>query len=43
MKVNGVDYILRWYTGEISFQNTSPVEKFEDNMMVTWNPGNIRF
>ena len=27
MKVNGVDFILRWYSGGIFFQNTSPVEK----------------
>jgi hypothetical protein len=39
MKVNGGDYILRRYSGGISFQNTSPVEKFEDNLMLTWNSG----
>jgi hypothetical protein len=27
MKVNGGDFILRWYSGGIFFQNTSPVEK----------------
>ena len=37
MKVNGGDFILRWYSGGISFQNTSPVEKLEDNLMLTWN------
>ena len=42
MKVDGGDFILRWYLGGISFQNTSPVEKFEDNLMLTWNSGNIR-
>jgi hypothetical protein len=31
MKVNGGDFIRRWYSGGISFQNTLPVEKFEDN------------
>ena len=41
MKVNGGDFILRWYSGGISFQNTSPVEKFEDNLMLTWNSGII--
>jgi hypothetical protein len=39
MKVNGGDFILGWYSGGISFQNTSPVEKFEDNLMLTWNSG----
>jgi hypothetical protein len=39
MKVNGGDFILRRYSGGIPFQNTSPVEKFEDNLMLTWNPG----
>jgi len=39
MKVNGGDFILRRYSGGISFQNTSPVEKFEDNLMLTWNSG----
>jgi len=41
MKVNGGDFILRWYSGGISFQNTSPGEKFEDNLMLTWNSGLI--
>src|SRR5450759_1218278 len=41
IKVNGGDFILRWYSGGISFQNTSPVEKFEDNLMLTWNSGII--
>ena len=39
MKVNGDDFILRRFSGGISFQNTSPVEKFEDNLILTWNPG----
>ena len=39
MKVNGGDYILRWYSSGISLQNTSPVEIFEDNLMLTWNSG----
>src|SRR5450759_3432404 len=39
MKVNGGDFILRWYSSGISLQNTSPVEKFEDNLMLTWNSG----
>src|SRR5450759_3060236 len=41
MKVNGGDFILRWYSSGISFQNTSPVEKFQDNLMLTWNSGII--
>jgi len=40
MKENGGDFILRRYSGGISFQNTSPVENYEDNLMLTWNPGN---
>jgi hypothetical protein len=39
MKVNGGDYILRWYSGGIFFQNTSPVEKNEDYFILTWNSG----
>jgi hypothetical protein len=39
MKVNEGDFILRRYSGGISFQNTSPVEKHEDNLMLTWNSG----
>lgn len=39
MKENGGDFILRRYSGGISFQNTSPVENYEDNLMLTWNPG----
>jgi hypothetical protein len=39
MKVNGGDFILRRYSGGISFQNTSLVENYEDNLMLTWNPG----
>src|SRR5450759_1863586 len=27
MKVDGGDFILRWYSGGIFFQNTSPVKK----------------
>ena len=27
MKVNGGDSIVKWYSGGIFFQNTSPVEK----------------
>jgi len=38
MKVNGGDFILRRYSGGISCQNTSPVENYEDNLMLTWNP-----
>ena len=38
MKVDGGDFILRGYSGGISFQNTSPVEKHEDNLMLTWKP-----
>jgi len=41
MKENGGDFILRRYSGGISFQNTSPVENYEDNLMLTWNPGII--
>src|SRR5450759_5317748 len=33
LDVNGGDFILRWYSSGISLQNTSPVEKFEDNLM----------
>ena len=29
MNVNGGDFILRWYSGGIFFQNTSPVEKMK--------------
>jgi hypothetical protein len=39
MKVNGGDCILRWYSGGI-FQNTSPVEKYEDYFILTWNSRN---
>jgi hypothetical protein len=39
MKVNGGDFILRWYSGGIFFQNTSPVEKNEDYFILTWNSG----
>ena len=39
MKVNGGDYILRWYSSGISLQNTSPVEKNEDYFILTWNSG----
>ena len=35
MKENGGDFILRRYSGGISFQNTSPVEKYEDNLILT--------
>jgi len=42
MKVNGGDYILRWYSGGIFFQNTSPVEKNEDYFILTWNSGYIK-
>jgi hypothetical protein len=38
MKVNGGDFILRWYSGGISLQNTSPVEKNED-YFILWNSG----
>ena len=41
MKVNGGDFILRWHSSGISLQNTSPVEKFEDNLMLTWNSGDM--
>ena len=43
MKGNGGDFILRWYSGGIFLQNTSPVEKFEDNLMLTWNSGVSEF
>jgi hypothetical protein len=43
MNVNAGDFILRWYSGGISFQNTSPVEKNEDNLMLTWNSGCMNF
>jgi hypothetical protein len=39
MKVNGGDFIMRWYSGGIFFQNTSPVEKNEDCFILTWNSG----
>jgi len=39
MKVNGGDFILRWYSGGIFFQNTSPVEINEDYFISTWNSG----
>jgi hypothetical protein len=42
MKLNGGDLGLRRYSGGISFQNTSPVENYEDNLMLTWNPGCIQ-
>jgi hypothetical protein len=41
MKENGDDFILRRYSGGISFQNASTIENYEDNLMVTWNPGLI--
>ena len=37
MKVDGGNFILRGYSGGISFQNTSPVEKNEDYFILTWN------
>ena len=30
---------MRWYSGGIFFQNTSPVEKNEDYFILTWNSG----
>lgn len=32
-------YFMRRYSGGISFQNTSPVENYEDNLIYPWNPG----
>jgi hypothetical protein len=42
MKVNGGDLILRWYSGGIFFQNTSPVGKNEDYFILAWNSGKIQ-
>jgi hypothetical protein len=39
MKEKGGDFILRRYSGGISFQKTSPVENYADKLMLTWNPG----
>ena len=39
MKVDGGDFILRWYSSGISLQNTLPVEKNEDYFILTWNSG----
>ena len=38
MKVNGGDFILKGYSGGIIIQNTSPVENYEDNLKLMWNP-----
>jgi site-specific recombinase XerD len=32
---------LRWYSGGIFFQNTSPVEKNEDYFILMWNSGDL--
>jgi len=39
LKVYGGDFILRWYSGGISFKYSSPVEKNVDNFILTWNSG----
>jgi hypothetical protein len=40
MKVDGGDFIVRCYSGGISFQNVSPGEKSKDYFILTWNSGN---
>src|SRR5450759_2683811 len=37
MKINGGDFIMRWYSGGIFFKYSSPVEKNEGYFMLAWN------
>jgi len=39
MNVNEGNFILTWYLDGIFFKISSPVEKYEDNFMLTWNSG----